>query len=333
MSRLESNTASNMSGVGVLAPELEWGGNLRLRRILCPVDLSEISERALFHAARIASHYDARLFVQHVFPTLAGQESKRGGESLQIEELPPELQSKELEVRDVIGRTGADRCHMSLILNDGDPRERILETISAKHIDLMVIGTHGRRGLKRLVQGSLTERVIHQATCPSLVISRRGPHAAPRSKFDPLRLKTILAPTDFSANSMRLVIYALRWAWDPSSHVVLLHTVETAPPALGKLSDLLPEYGADIEVRLREAFGKMRALIPFPERLPCQVEFEVRDGDPQEQILRVAKEKRADLIIMGARILENPAAVWGSTIAGVLRDGRYPVLAVRHLGE
>jgi nucleotide-binding universal stress UspA family protein len=236
-------------------------------------------------------------------------------------------------VRQMVERAGADRCHLSLIINDGDPRSRILETIAAKGIDLMVIGTQGRRGLKRLVQGSLTERVVHQANCPSLVITRRGAMAAPRGKFDPLNLKTILVPTDLSSNSIRLIIYALRWAWEPSSRVILLHSVETAPPALGKLSDLLPEYGSDIEKRLREASGIMRALIPFPERLPYQIDFEVRDGDPKEQILRVAREKRADLIVMGARVSANPAAVWGSTIAGVLRHGRYPVLAVRHLGE
>ncbi|MBI2819100.1 MAG: universal stress protein [Acidobacteria bacterium] len=316
-----------------VAMESDWGGNLRLRRVLCPVDLSEVSERALRLAARIASHYDARLFVQHTFPQIDGRETRRVGDSLPVEELPAELQFKELEVRQLVERAGADRCHLSLIMNDGAPRERILETISAKAIDLMVIGTQGRRGLQRLVQGSLTERVIHQASCPSLVINRRGALAAPHRKFDPLHLKTILVATDFSSNSMRLIIYALRWAWGPSSRVILLHSVETAPPALGKLSDLLPEYGADVEQRLREASGRMRALIPFPNRLPYQIDFEVRDGDPKEQILRVARENRADLIIMGARILANPAAVWGSTIAGVLRHGRYPVLAVRHLGE
>jgi universal stress protein G len=77
----------------------------------------------------------------------------------------------------------------------------------------------------------------------------------------------------------------------------------------------------------------MRALVPVPDRLPYRIDFEVRDGDPKEQILKVAREIRADLIVMGARILANPAAVWGSTIAGVLRQGRYPVLAVRHLAE
>lgn len=321
----------------VIAPlaavESDWGGNLRLRRVLCPVDLSEVSEGALRLAARIASHYDARLIVQHTFPALAEEQTAGRGESLPIEALPAALQSKELEVRQMVARAGADRCHLSLLINDGDPRERILETISAKGIDLMVIGTQGRRGLKRLVQGSLTERVIHQARCPALVVNRRGALGAPRGRFDPSNPKTILVPTDLSSNSIRLIIYALRWAWGPSSRVILLHVVETAPPTLGKFSDLLPEYGADIEKRLREAEDKMRALIPLPDRLPYRMDFEVRDGAPREQILRVARENRADLIVMGARLSANPATVWGSTIAGVLRRGRYPVLAVRHLGE
>jgi nucleotide-binding universal stress UspA family protein len=323
----------NLSSNAVASVESAWGGNLRLRRILCPVDLSEISEQALRHAARIARHYDARLIVQHTLPALGEGKTVRRGESVAVETLPAKLQSKDIEVRDLIGRAGADHGHLSVMVNDGDPGERILETIATQAVDLMVIGTQGRSGLKRLVQGSLTERVIHQARCPSLVISRHSAQAASREKFDPLKLKTILVPADLSENSIRLVIYALRWAGEPASRVILLHSVETAPPALGKLSDLLPEYGADIEQRLREASGKMRALVPFPERLPCRIEFEVRDGNPQEQILKVAKEARADLIVMGARVLANPAAVWGSTIAGVLRRGRNPVLAVRHLGE
>jgi nucleotide-binding universal stress UspA family protein len=323
----------NLSPVAVASAESAWGGNLRLRRILCPVDLSQISEPALRHAARIAHHYDARLIVQHTVPELGQSKTARGGESLPIEALPAELQSNDVEVRELIQRAGADRCHLSVIVNDGDPRERILETISTQGIDLMVIGTRGRTGLKRLLQGSITERVIHAARCPSLVISRRSAQVAPRGRFDPLNLKTILVPTDLSNNSIRLVLYALRWAWEPSSRMILLHCVETAPPALGKLSDLLPEYGADIEQRLREASGRMRALVPFPERLPYRIDFEVRDGEPREQILKVAKERRADLIVMGARILANPAAVWGSTIGGVLRRGSYPVLAIRHFGE
>jgi nucleotide-binding universal stress UspA family protein len=313
--------------------EAEWGGNLQLRNVLCPVDLSEASERALRAAVWIASHYQSRLYVQHTFPALGDNSQRRPGTSLRIEELPAELQSKEIELRRMIEKAGTGAVSLTVLLNDGDARERILETIRAREIDLMVIGTRGHRGLKRLVQGSLTERVVHEVSCPALVLNRRGAQAAQRARFDPLRLKNILVPVNLSGQSMRLVLYALRWAWEPASRVILLHTVETAPPALGKLSDLLPEYGSDIEKRLREADGKMRALVPFPNRLPCQMEFEVRDGEPKAQILRVAKERKADLILMGARMWAGPGSTLGSTIAGVIRDGRFPVLAIRHLAE
>ena len=313
--------------------DAEWGGNLQLRNVLCPVDLSEASERALNSAVRIASQYQSRLYVQHTFPPLSNQSERAAGESLRIEDLSPELQSEEIELRKMMERSGTHSVPLTVVLNDGDAREQILETVRSKAIDLMVIGKRGQRRLGRLVRGSLTERVVHEVSCPAMVLNRRGAQTSPRRKFDPLQVRTILVPVNLSSQSMRLVIYALRWAWEPSSRVILLHTVETAPAALGKLSDLLPEYGADIEQRLREAEGKMRDLVPFPERLPCQVEFEVRDGEPNDQILSVAKEKKADLIVVGARTWSGPGSTWGSTVAGLLRDGRYPVLTIRHLGE
>jgi nucleotide-binding universal stress UspA family protein len=243
------------------------------------------------------------------------------------------MQSQEIALRGMLEEVLGNASGAVLLLSDGDARERILETISSKGIDLMVIGTRGRGGLRRLVQGSLTERVVHEATCPSLVISRKGASHHTSGRFDPLRIKTILVPVNFSPNSARLLVYALRWASNPGTTIVLFHSVETAPPAMEKLSDLLPEYNPDLEKQLREAFEKMSSLAPSPERFPYRIEHEVRDGDATEQILQVARERRADLIIMGARVLAVPGLAWGSTIAGVVRDGRFPVLAVRHLAE
>lgn len=73
-------------------------------------------------------------------------------------------------------------------------------------------------------------------------------------------------------------------------------------------------------------------LVSQPGTNLCKIAYEVRDGEPREQILRFAKEKKADLILLEARILRGSALAWGSTISGVIRDGRFPVLTVRHLG-
>jgi nucleotide-binding universal stress UspA family protein len=238
-----------------------------------------------------------------------------------------------VELRELVESTPSGKAGAILLLNQGDARRRILEAVKHKGIDLLVIGTNARKGLSRLLQGSVTESVIHRAPCPALVLSLSETAPAQRLPFDPLRLRTIVVPIYFSTNSMRLLVYALRWAGSGDCKVILFHAVPTAPPTLERLSDLLPEYGADLEQRIRDALEKMRELAPSSNRFPCPVECEVRDGDPQEQILRFAKEKRADLIVMGARILEGAVGVWGSTIAGVVRDGRFPVLAVRHLGQ
>jgi nucleotide-binding universal stress UspA family protein len=312
------------------AVETRWGGKLQLSNVLCAVDLSEVSRRALRTAARISSHFGARLYVQHTFDLPEGTVRVPAGHSLRIEDLPAALQEQEIELRALVSGAGANAI---LLLNDGNARERILETIAGKNIDLLVMGTRARRALGRFLEPSLAERMVHQATCPSLILSLSAAGRVPKPRFDPLRLRTILVPTDFSLNAMRLLVYALRWASAPQSRVILFHSVPTAPRALGKLSDLLPEYDGGLEQRIRSAWEQMRALIPSPERFPCPVSYEVRDGDPKEQILKFAKEQRADLIVMGARILKGPGVTWGSTIAGVIRDGRFPVLAVRHLGE
>jgi nucleotide-binding universal stress UspA family protein len=317
-------------GTESVMTETAWGGSLQLSNVLCAVDLTEVSQQALKVASRIAANFDARLYVQHTFDLPPGTVGVPAGQSLRIEDLPAALQEQEIELRAQVSAAGVSAI---LLLNDGDARERILETIAGKSIDLLVMGTRIRRALSRFLEPSLAERVIHQATCPSLILSLSAASRASTPKFDPLRLRTIVVPTDFSPNTARLLVYALRWAAGPRCRVILFHSVPTAPPVLGRLSDLLPEYDAGLEQRIRSAWEAMRALVPSPELFPCPVSYEVHDGDPKEQILKFAKENRADLIVMGARILEGPGLAWGSTIAGVIRDGRFPVLAVRHLGE
>src|SRR5690242_4240142 len=120
--------SENPAAVRGSGSDAEWGGNLQLRSVLCPVDLSEASERALNSAVRIASQYHSRLYVQHTFPHLPSQPPRAPGESLQIEHLSPELQSEEIELRRMMERAGTDSVPLTVLLNDGDARERILET-------------------------------------------------------------------------------------------------------------------------------------------------------------------------------------------------------------
>jgi nucleotide-binding universal stress UspA family protein len=307
-------------------PPLE---RLQIRNILCPVDFSDFSGRALRYAVGLARHFGSRLFVQHTahpspYLFLGGMEVNAG-----VVDIETQLQTAREEIRRMLISAGIDTCEATVLLNEGDVSDRILETISREEIDLLVMGTHGQKGFNRLVFGSVAAGMIHQAVCPVLVVNR------PQKDFgDPdqgERLRTILLATDFSRHSDRALAYALKWGCEWGSKVVLFHAVEEAAPAMRGLVDLFPEYNPYFEQQVAGAWGKIRDLAPEAARQWCQVVYEVRQGNPKDEILRVAEEQAADLIITGARGTGRSGAPWGSVSSTVVRDGRFPVLVVREL--
>ncbi|MBI4463609.1 MAG: universal stress protein [Acidobacteria bacterium] len=308
-----------------------WSGKLHIHNILCPVDFSEFSRRAFQYAAAIAEHFQARLIVQHtvhISPVLFLE-----GADLTMVRSSLEASRTEAnrEIRHLIQETGIGTENAIVVVNEGDIRDHIQETISEQNIDLLVMGTHGRKGFNRLMLGSVAEHVVHEAVCPVLVVCRPETEFIQLEEREPVRLKTILAATDFSRNSDRALTHALRWATEWSSRVILFHAVETTPPTMKSMVDLFPEYNPYFERQVAEAWEKIRTQIPEAAQRHCEVTFEVRQGNAREQLLKFAAERKPDLMVMGARGLGRSSLAWGSTISGVVRDGRYPVLAIRHL--
>ena len=313
-------------------PVEQWSERLVIRNLLCAVDFTEYSYQAFRYASEIARHFGSHLYVQHIVAVPPETSWSADPSGLAKERLRGARRIAEDELRRLQTEEDLGDLNITYMLNDGVVRSQILETVAQNKIDLLVLGTHARKGVKRLFEGSLAERLVHEAVCPVLVVSR--PQTDGRDLLEPrsLRLRTILLATDFSRNSDRALTYALRWAAEWSGRVILLHTVETGSKAVQPFTDLLPESDATLETRVRNAWEKLRMLVPDPSHTHCQMEYEVRDGDAGEQILDCAAEKKADLIVMGVRGLGRSSFTWGSTLSDVVRDSRFPVLALRHLG-
>ncbi|MBI2819099.1 MAG: universal stress protein [Acidobacteria bacterium] len=313
-------------------PVEQWSERLVIRNLLCAVDFTEYSYQAFRYATEIARHFGSHLFIQHIvaLPSEASWSDDPSG--LAKERLRGARRIAEDELRRLQTESDMADLNITYMLNDGVVRSQILETVAQKKIDLLVLGTHARKGVKRLFEGSLAERLMHEAVCPVLVVSRPQKNGHDPLESGSLRLRTILLATDFSRNSDRALTYALRWAAEWSGGVILLHTVETGSKAVQPFTDLLPEADGTLETRIRNAWEKLRILVPDPTHAHCQIEYEVRDGDAGEQILDCAAERKADLIVMGARGLGRSSFAWGSTLSEVARDGRFPVLALRQLG-
>jgi nucleotide-binding universal stress UspA family protein len=142
---------------------------LPVRTILHPTDFSPNSQYALHVAAALARDYDAELIVMHVHAIPVALYGEAG-----VAPVPDTRASEaaELESIDIPG------VRVTHVMTEGEPVGEILRVADERHADLIVMGTHGRRGLTRLVMGSVAELVVRRATCPVLTVRTPVPEAA-----------------------------------------------------------------------------------------------------------------------------------------------------------
>jgi nucleotide-binding universal stress UspA family protein len=140
------------------------------QRILCPIDLDDSVASQLVTAAELARHFEATAVVLHVVPPAMVSAAGPGVPAPPASDLNRSREESALarlreSSRDVMAGT-----RFELMVQLGDPAESILRVDQDLHPDLIVMGTHGRKGLRRLVLGSVAERVIREARCPVLTL-------------------------------------------------------------------------------------------------------------------------------------------------------------------
>ncbi|MBM4147622.1 MAG: universal stress protein [Lentisphaerae bacterium] len=144
---------------------------IRIDRILCPVDFSMNSEHALLYATAFATSHGAELLLLHVVPPPVYEGMDVGG----FYELPAEAVQ---ELADACNRRleqvaeSARKRHPKVAakLVSGNPFLEIVKTAREEKADLIVMGTHGRTGMAHVLMGSVAERVVRKAPCPVLTV-------------------------------------------------------------------------------------------------------------------------------------------------------------------
>lgn len=283
---------------------------ISLNNILFTTDFSQVSTAALAYATALAGWYGAKVFVAHAVapePYL----------SMPLEPIPMEFdlfwKNAQKKLAEFVSASSFGDVAHEEILRRGELWDVVSDIVQKNEIDLLVMGTHGRHGLKKLVLGSEAEKIYRQATCPVLTI---GPHIAETSRTS-WRLKQILFPTDFSETSLRALPYVLSLAEENEATLIFLHTIPLVPW----------QHKESLEESTRK---RLEALMP-PEPW-CRPEFVVGFDFPAEGILRLARQREADLIVMG--VAKPAAAAWkahmpGSVAAEVVGAAPCPVLTVR----
>jgi len=293
---------------------------LEIKFILCPIDFSEFSVTAYHHALSLADHYQAQLVAQHIVELWrhpSASFAASGGLYAEFRQALQESGMKQLQ--EFVKNHTHNEIQPELIVHEGIAPDSILSFAHAHKTDVIVMGTHGRRGYDRLMLGSVTDRVMRTAPCPVLAVSK-PPHdsvAAGKERGHVHHLSRILFCADFSENSERALNYAISATAEYDAELTLLHVLEGVPSP------------AKTEEAIAAATERLDKLIPPEGRKNVKIKTAVRIGKPYWQIIQLALEAQIDLVTMGVRgrgALD--LAVFGSTTYRVIQLGSCPVLAV-----
>jgi nucleotide-binding universal stress UspA family protein len=297
-----------------------------IRRILAPTDLSDIARRAVDCSLTLARRYEAEVELAYVIePLLPGPAAPA------TEPAEPGMDSRHRErlesaLAELARPAQARGVRVRPVLLEGGVVSEVLARARSWPADLMVMGTHGRGGFERWVLGSVTEKVLRKAPCPVLAVPPAAPELPP--SWSPL-FPRIVCPVDFSPASIGALRYGLGLAAQPGVEITVVHVLEwlIEDDTARRLAGFdVPEFRRHLEEDARE---RLQALVRKESSLGTPPREEVVSGRSWREILRIAAEREADLVVMGVRG-RNPVdlAIFGSTTNHVVRSAHCPVLVI-----
>ncbi len=290
----------------------EAQASIALKDIVFATDFSPAAENALLYAADLARRFHAEL---HVVNAVEPANYTLPPETWHAADEARELHTKKLRA---FLQTSFPDVENEVQLWEGTVSQVLTSAIDRDSADLVVLGTHGRTGVGKLLLGSSAEEILRSAPCPVLTI---GPHTETEQQW---QLNEILYATDFSPASLSGARYAIALAQEYGARLTLLHVIESR-----KTDELVHE--ADL---IASSARLLRKLVPEGVELRSELRCEVKQGVPADKIIEVAQQIRAGLIVLGARRASGvPGAASHlpiATVHKVIAHAPCPVLTVRH---
>jgi nucleotide-binding universal stress UspA family protein len=289
-------------------------GHVAPKNILLATDFSPASEAALPHALALASHYASNLYVAHVI-------SPEFRDFLPPEETATKLRQArsftEQKLEPLLSAARQKGISCQPLIREGAIWDVLRDMIQQNGIDLIIVGTHGRRGLKKLLLGSVAEEVFRMAPCPALTV---GPKTSGKSSGD-IQLGHILYLVEYVPDTSHAADYAVLLAEDFHARLTFMKVAE----------EMLrfPEAKDHIQEPVRHW---MDDHVPAESDLRERTSFELGFGRAAEAILKFAADRGVDLIVMSVRRLDPMLAGHlpeTDTAYEVVRTAPCPVLAVR----
>jgi nucleotide-binding universal stress UspA family protein len=291
----------------------EISKKVSLTRILVTTDYSPESDRALDYALALARRYDARIYLAHVIapdPFLYAEPALAEATYEKVR------QAAEQGMADILVSGKLRGVPHEVLLEEGNVWPAIEKLIAEHEIDLVVTATHGRGKVQKVLIGSVAEEIFRQANCAVLTVG-------PRVKGEPaaeVDLKSILLATDFGHGAEKAAAHAFSLAQEHGARLTMLHAIQEATAFTEE----------SVRQQREAAVRRLEKLMPEGAENWCKPVFRATFGEAAEEILTMARETNADLIVMGAKKMKSMAGHAPFAVAyHVVTKAHCPVLTVR----
>ena len=285
-----------------------------IAKILLPIDFSARSTDAADAAAAVAERFGSEIVLLHVLaprldlplPTSAQMKVLHDGARVEVEEKMKEFRSNEW------GHLAVKR-----VLREGDPARTIVEYATEEHVDLIMMPTHGYGPFRRLLLGSITAKVLHDANC-LVWTAAHTPEAPSTVSAKPRR---IACAVDLAAQSSSILSWASRLCWEFGASLSVIHVVTSLDPRLEEYY-LSPEWRGYV---IHEARADLARLL---ETAGARGEIHIEVGPVAGAVAGAAKQAQADLLVVGRNSHDSMAGRLPTNAYAIIRESPCPVLSV-----
>lgn len=285
---------------------LQTVNKISFKNILFLTDFTEASRTALAYAQGFANHFGAQLYPAHACDPIILTETAAPDILDEVEE------NSRRRLNSLAKESGINGTPL---FARGPVTDAVPGWINDHGIDLIVMGTHGRKGLKHFLLGSVAEAIFRRATCPVLTV---GPHVTVRPSHD-FKAEKILFPTDLGPHAEFATQYALSVAQESKAQVTFMHVVT-----------MQEAFQHDCSPLVAESFKKLETLLPQDVRQWCQPDLVVEVGDPTKELLGYANTERPDLIVLGLPAEKKFNGGFRTSVTyNLIAQAPCPVLTVR----
>jgi nucleotide-binding universal stress UspA family protein len=291
---------------------VETSSRVAIHNVAVATDFTPCSEHAVEHALAVARHFGAKLHFLHLL---------RPSQFPMAAELMPALaDAADRDYDRLLGRLHHDHrlegIEVHRWVEQGEIPDLAGAFIRDQHIDLLILGTHGRTGLQRLLHGSVAQQMFHSVRCPVLTVGPRASGPGPQ-----LQLKRVLFATDLSRESLAAIPWVLTAVAEWHTALDLLHVCKSGNPAH---RDVMDQLTARLAVNLADSSEGKGTTPPHGE---------VLSGKASPTILDFATRHHEDLIVLGLKPQRTlySASTWSHAYE-IVRQAPCPVLSIRWPG-